>query len=216
MTPALGREPGRNSRFDGSPTPRVAIVGAGLGGLAVAVNLIKRGIRTFTIFEQASGLGGTWWHNCYPGAECDIPSALYSYSFKPHDWTRTHATQDEIQRYLEEVVDEYGFRSQIRLGTAVSDAVWDEASQSYRVRTSDGEQHVADVLVSAVGLLNVPRGMNWPGLESFSGPAFHSARWDQAAELGGKRVAVVGAGASAAQVVPTLAPAVSELVCFQR
>lgn len=194
----------------------VAIIGGGIGGIGAAVHLVRRGTRTFTVFEKSDGPGGTWWDNRYPGAECDIPSALYSYSFKPHDWTRTHASQAEIQAYLEETIDEYGIRENIRFGTAVVSAEWSDDRQQYLVSTGDGAQRWFDVVVSAVGMLNVPKIPDWPGIDTFEGPLFHSARWDPKAELDGKRVAVVGAGASATQVVPGLQPRVSELLSFQR
>lgn len=197
-------------------TPTVAIIGAGLGGIAAAVNLSKRGIRSFTVFEKSDGVGGTWWDNRYPGAECDVPSALYSFSFKLHDWTRTHASQAEIQEYLEEVVDDYEMRDRFRLGVGVVRAEWDEDRMQYLVTLTNGETHWFDVVVSAVGMLNVPNIPDWPGMESFNGPIFHSARWDSSVDLTGKRVAVIGAGASAAQVVPGLQPIVKELLTFQR
>lgn len=194
----------------------IAIIGAGIGGIAAAANLVRRGIRSFTIFEKSDGPGGTWWHNRYPGAECDVPSALYSYSFKPHDWSRTHARQAEIQSYLEETIDEFGIRPNLRLGVGVESAEWDDERQQYLVTTTTGETRWFDVVVSAVGMLNVPKIPDWPGMDSFAGPLFHSARWDPAADIDGKRVAVVGAGASAAQVVPGLQPHVEELLSFQR
>jgi cation diffusion facilitator CzcD-associated flavoprotein CzcO len=194
----------------------VAIIGGGIGGIGAAVHLVRRGTRTFTLFEKSEGPGGTWWDNRYPGAECDIPSALYSYSFKPHDWTRTHASQAEIQEYLEETIDEYRIRENIRFGVGVVSAEWSDERSQYLVTTDDGGRHWFDVVVSAVGMLNVPKIPDWPGIDSFQGPLFHSARWDPKAELDGKRVAVVGAGASATQVVPGLQPRVSELLSFQR
>lgn len=194
----------------------VAIIGAGIGGIAAAVNLARRGIRSFTLYEKSAGPGGTWWDNRYPGAECDVPSALYSYSFKLHDWTRTHATQAEIQAYLEETIDEYRIRPNLRFGAGVKSAEWSDERRQYLVTLDTGESRWFDVVVSAVGMLNVPKIPDWPGIDSFEGPLFHSARWDPAADLEGKRVAVVGAGASAAQVVPGLQPRVAELLSFQR
>lgn len=206
----------RSENSQDSAVVTVAIIGAGFGGIAAGVNLVQRGIRSFTIFDKAAGLGGTWWHNRYPGAECDVPSALYSYSFKPHDWTRTHAGHAEIQAYLEETVDDYAMRGNLRLGTGVSRADWDDQRQQYLVTLDDGQTQWFDIVVSAVGMLNVPRIPQWPGMEEFDGPIFHSARWDPTVDLTDKRVAVVGAGASAAQVVPGLQPIVSELLSFQR
>lgn len=194
----------------------VAIIGGGIGGIGAAVHLARRGTRTFTLFEKSEGPGGTWWDNRYPGAECDIPSVLYSYSFKPHDWTRTHASQEEIQGYLESTIDEYRIRDNIRFGVGVRSAEWSDERQQYLVTLDTDERRWFDVVVSAVGMLNVPKIPDWPGIDEFNGPLFHSARWDAKAELDGKRVAVIGAGASATQVVPGLQPRVSELLSFQR
>lgn len=204
------------AQLSDSQSVTVAIIGAGLGGIAVGVNLARRGIHAVTIFEAAPSPGGTWWHNQYPGAECDVPSDLYSYSFKQHDWTRTHAPQSEIQAYVEETIDEFGLRPMLRSGIGVTRAEWDDNRMQYLVSTDDGEFGWYDVVVSALGMLNVPKIPDWPGMDLFEGPLFHSARWDPSAELDGKRVAVVGSGASAAQVVPSLAPRVAALLSFQR
>jgi cation diffusion facilitator CzcD-associated flavoprotein CzcO len=197
------------------PPLRVAIVGAGLGGVAMAVNLAKRGIDNFTVFEGSAGPGGTWWDNRYPGAECDVASHLYSYSFQLQDWSRSHARQPEIQRYVESVIDGHGLRGRMRFGAAVTRAVWDEDTHTYTVTLQDGHAEQFDAVVSAVGLLNVPRYPSWPGLDTFAGPAFHTSRWEQR-DLAGKRVAVVGAGSTAAQVVPALSKIVGTLLTFQR
>lgn len=194
----------------------VAIIGAGFGGIGAGVNLKRRGVHDISIFEKSPGIGGTWWDNRYPGAECDVPSTLYSYSFKLHDWSRTHAPWHEIQEYLEETVDEYGLRESIRTGVGVDRAEWDDEREQYLVTLDTGEQRWFDVVISAVGMLNVPSIPEWPGRDSYTGPVFHSARWDDSVDLEGKRVAVVGAGASAAQVVPALQPRVKELLSFQR
>ena len=183
-------------------TPTVAVVGAGFGGIAAGVKLKRAGIHTFTIYESSLGIGGTWWDNTYPGAEVDVGSHLYCFSFKPHDWTRTHARQPELQKYLEETVDEFGLRPHLQLGVAVESATWDDDRHVWTVRLDDGTVDECDVLVSAVGFLNVPRYPDWPGLDDFAGPAFHTARWEHEHDLTGKTVAVVGTGSSATQVVP--------------
>jgi cation diffusion facilitator CzcD-associated flavoprotein CzcO len=206
----------RRSRRWASETPCVVIVGAGLGGIATGVKLKKAGIDSFTIFEKSLGPGGTWWDNRYPGAEVDVASQLYAYSFKPHDWSRTHARQAELQRYLEEVIDDYGLRPHLRFGTTVDEAVWDERTHTYAVRLRDGEELRAHVVVSALGLLNYPRYPDWPGLDSFEGPKFHTFRWEHEHDLTGKRVALVGTGSTATQVVPEIAPVVGRLYLFQR
>lgn len=196
--------------------PHVAVVGGGFGGIATGVKLRRRGIDTFTIFEKSAGPGGTWWDNRYPGAEVDVASHVYSYSFKGYDWSRTHARQEEIQRYLEEVVDEFGLRPHFRFSTAVEGCVWDEPTRSYTVTLRGGETLRADIVVSALGLLNYPRYPDWPGLDEFGGPKFHTFRWEHHHDLSGKTVAVVGTGSTASQVVPEIAPVVGHLYLFQR
>ena len=150
-------------------TPRVAIVGAGFGGIAAGVKLRQAGIHTFTLYESSLGVGGTWWDNTYPGAEVDVGSHLYCFSFKPHDWTRT-AQQPELQKYLEETVDEFELRRHLRLGVAVESATWDDDRHVWALRLHDGTVEEFHVLISAVGFLNVPRYPDWPGLDEFEGP----------------------------------------------
>jgi cation diffusion facilitator CzcD-associated flavoprotein CzcO len=176
----------------------------------------KAGIRDFRIIEKAAGLGGTWWDNQYPGAEVDVPSHLYSFPFKRFDWSRTHARQPEIQRYIKDLVDEYDLSPHVSLLTTVVEAVWEEDAQRYRVFLSSGEVITARVLISAVGLMNVPRYPGWPGLDEFERPKFHTARWEHEHDLSGKRVAVVGTGSTSSQVVASIAPVVEKLYVFQR
>lgn len=195
---------------------RVAIIGSGFGGIAMAVKLQQRTSAEFTIFEQDTGIGGTWFQNRYPGCEVDIPSHAYSFSFVKTDWPRTHATQSELLAYAEDVVDRFGLRGRIRLATRIESVVWDDASNTYAVTSENGETQEFDFVVSAVGLLNVPRVPDWPGLEDFEGISFHTSRWEHEHDLTGKRVAVVGTGSTAAQVVPALAPQVGELLVYQR
>src|SRR5579862_6553322 len=202
--------------FGPAGTPAVIVVGAGFGGIATGVKLKRAGIETFTIFESSLGVGGTWWDNTYPGAEVDVGSHLYCFSFKPHAWTRTHARQPELQKYLEETVDEFGLRPHLRLGTGVESATWDEGHHRWELRLDDGATDECDVLVSAVGFLNVPRYPDWPGLDRFEGPKFHTSRWQHDHDLTGKVVAVVGTGSSATQVVPAIQPIVERLYVFQR
>jgi cation diffusion facilitator CzcD-associated flavoprotein CzcO len=196
--------------------PNIAIIGAGLGGIAAAVQMRRAGIDNFTIFEQSAGPGGTWWDNTYPGVECDIPIAFYAYSFKPYDWPRTHASGPEIQTYVQSVVDDYRLAPQMRLNTRVTQVEWDEQRHLYTLTTEAGERLLFHVVVSALGLLNVPRYPDWPGLERFKGPKFHSARWEHQHELAGKTVAVVGIGSTACQVVPAIAPVAGKVVTFAR
>lgn len=202
--------------FGPAGTPRVAVVGAGFGGIAAGVYLRRAGIETFTIFESSLGIGGTWWDNTYPGAEVDVGSHLYCFSFKPHDWTRTHARQPEIQQYLEETVDEFGLRPHLRLGATVESTTWDDARHLWWVRLDDGSVDDYHVVISGVGFLNLPRYPSWPGLDEFTGPKFHTARWEPDHDLTGKTVAVVGTGSSATQVVPAIQPTVRKLYVFQR
>jgi cation diffusion facilitator CzcD-associated flavoprotein CzcO len=192
------------------------VVGGGFGGLAAGIYMKKAGIRDFRIIEKAAGLGGTWWDNHYPGAEVDVHSHLYSFPFKRFDWSRTHAQQPEIQRYIKDLVDEYDLSPHVSLLTTVVEAVWEEDAQRYRVSLSPGGVVTARVLISAVGLMNVPRYPDWPGLEDFKGPKFHTARWEHQHDLTGKRVAVVGTGSTSSQVVPSIAPVVEKLYLFQR
>jgi cation diffusion facilitator CzcD-associated flavoprotein CzcO len=209
-------KPTAEDLFGPAGTPRVAVVGAGFGGIAMGVNLKQAGIDTFTIYESSLGIGGTWWDNTYPGAEVDVGSHLYCFSFKPHQWTRTHARQPELQKYLEETVDEFGLRPHLRLGTPVESATWDEERHLWAVRLEDGTVDESHVVVSGVGFLNVPRYPDWPGLDDFAGPAFHTARWEHQHDLTGKTVAVVGTGSSATQVVPAIRPIVEQLYVYQR
>jgi len=202
--------------FGAAGTPQVVVVGGGFGGIAAGVKLKQAGIDTFTIFERSEAPGGTWWDNHYPGAEVDVASHLYSYSFMDYDWSRTHVRQPELQRYLEDVVDRFGLRPHFRFKTAVRSAVWDDLAHHYTVRLDGGEELTAHVVITALGLLNEPRYPDWPGLEDFAGPKFHTARWEHQHDLAGKTVAVVGTGSTSAQVVPTIAPEVGRLYVFQR
>jgi cation diffusion facilitator CzcD-associated flavoprotein CzcO len=196
---------------------RIAILGAGASGICLGVKLLAAGVRDFTIFEKASDVGGTWHDNRYPGACCDVPSHFYSFSFerKP-DWSRKFSPQAEIQDYFRHVVDKYGLRPHIRFGQEVSSARFDEAAGVWRLRTTAGEEHAAEVLVSGVGQLNRPHVPEFPGRESFRGAAFHSARWDHGVPLAGKRVAVIGNAASAVQFVPPVAEQAAHVDVFQR
>jgi cation diffusion facilitator CzcD-associated flavoprotein CzcO len=195
----------------------VAIVGAGFGGIGLAIRLKEAGIRDITILEKADDVGGVWRDNTYPGLTCDVPSHLYSLSFEPkHDWSRRFPQRAEIHAYLRECVEKYGLGESLRLGTEVAGADFDEGSGRWRIRIAGGEELEADFLVSATGQLSRPSYPDIPGLDDFEGPAFHSARWDHDVDLSGRRVAVVGVGASAIQFVPEIAREAGELVIFQR
>lgn len=195
---------------------RIAVIGAGLGGIATAVYLKKAGFSDFVIFERSSGPGGTWWQNTYPGCAVDIPSRAYSYSFMSrYDWKSVFARQPELQKYTEDVIDDYGIRDHLRFSTPVDRVEWDDAEQHYNV-SFDGKVEAFDIVVAAMGMFSEPRFPDWPGMEEFEGPLFHTAQWEHEHDLSGKVVAVVGTGSTAAQVIPALAPSVEHLYVYQR
>jgi len=195
----------------------VVVLGAGFGGLGMGAQLKQAGIENFAIFDKGPGLGGVWRDNSYPGAACDVPSHLYSFSFEPKtDWSRTYAPQAEIHGYMLHCVTKYQLRSRIRCNAEVASAAFDAAAALWRVTLSTGEELCAEVLISACGQLNQPAYPALPGIERFAGEAFHSARWRHDLDLSGKRVAVIGTGASAIQFVPQIQPQVGELKLFQR
>ncbi|MFH8990903.1 flavin-containing monooxygenase [Streptomyces sp. NPDC017940] len=195
---------------------RVAVIGSGFGGIGAAVRLRREGVTDFVVLERAAAVGGTWRDNSYPGCACDVPSHLYSFSFAPNpDWPRTFSGQEHIWDYLEGVADTFRLRPHIRLGTEVLKMTWDGEGLRWLIETSNG-RFSADVVVSATGPLSDPRTPDIPGLDSFPGKVFHSARWDHDYDLRGKRVAMVGTGASAIQIVPQIQREVSRLTLFQR
>ena len=196
---------------------RVAIMGAGAGGLGLAIRLATSGQRDFVLFEASDGVGGTWRANTYPGAACDVPSHLYSYSFalKP-DWSKTYANQPEILQYFEDCTDRFGIRPHLRPHTRITAARWDQGARHWCLTDAGGGTYVADVLVSAIGTFTTPSVPAIEGLGSFAGPCFHSARWEHEHDLVGSRVAVVGTGASVAQIVPELARDAAQVSVFQR
>ncbi|GAA3242865.1 flavin-containing monooxygenase [Dactylosporangium siamense] len=199
---------------------RVAIVGAGFGGLGAAIRLKQRGHDDFVVFERAAELGGTWRDNAYPGCACDVPSHVYSFSFALNPaWSSTYSPQPEIWAYLRDCADRYALRPSIRFDTDVRQASWDATAGHWRIETSQrGSQRewTADVLISAGGPLNEPVIPKLPGLETFRGETFHSSRWNHDHDLTGRRVAVIGTGASAVQFVPAIQPSVERLALFQR
>jgi cation diffusion facilitator CzcD-associated flavoprotein CzcO len=195
---------------------RVAIVGAGFAGLCTAIKLKEAGIEDFVVLERASDLGGTWRDNTYPGCACDVPSHLYSFSFAPNpNWSHIFARQAEIQQYLRDCARRFRVLGQIRFNHEVQAADWDDGADRWRVKTSGGE-YTARVLVAAAGPLSQPSTPKLPGLERFAGTSFHSARWDHDHDLRGKRVAVIGTGASAIQFIPKIQSTVGQLHLFQR
>ncbi|KOV62718.1 flavin-containing monooxygenase [Streptomyces sp. MMG1121] len=195
---------------------RVAVIGSGFGGLGAAVRLRREGITDFVVLERADSVGGTWRDNSYPGCACDVPSHLYSFSFAPNpDWPRTFSGQRHIRAYLEHVTDLFGLRPHIRFGSEVKLMSWDAENLRWNIETTRGSLS-ADVVVSATGPLSDPKIPEIPGLESFPGKVFHSARWDHDYDLRGKRVAMIGTGASAIQIVPAIQREVDRLTLFQR
>lgn len=192
------------------------VVGAGISGLAAAIKLREQGVDDFKIIEQADRVGGTWRDNTYPGCGCDVPSALYSYSFAPSSqWSHLFAKQPEILDYLETVSADYGITPLISFDTALEDARWDEARHLWVLKTSRGED-LARSVIFATGPITQPKMPDLAGLKGFTGEMFHSARWQHDLDLRGKRVAVIGTGASAIQFVPQIQPEVEQLYVFQR
>jgi cation diffusion facilitator CzcD-associated flavoprotein CzcO len=211
-TMALSADPGPEER-----THAVVIVGTGFAGVGMAIALRKAGVRNFVILEKADRVGGTWRENTYPGCACDIRSHLYSFSFEPKsDWTREFAPQPEILGYIEHCVAKYGLAPHIRFHTEVTGAEYDEASAAWQVNTASGAVIRGKALVIGQGPLHIPNVPELPGLERFEGRAFHSAQWDHDYDLTGKKVAVIGTGASAIQFVPQIAEQTAHLTVFQR
>ncbi len=194
---------------------RVVVIGAGFGGIGAAIELRAHGYTDVTILDAASGIGGTWLANTYPGAACDVPSHLYSYSFaQRRSWSRLCSPQSEILEYLRTVAHEHGVDDVVVPHTSVNRCVWED--DRWAVEADDGRRWEADVLVIATGQLHAPAVPAIPGIDDFAGHTFHSARWDHDHDLTGRRVAVVGTGASAVQFVPELAPIAGHLSVFQR
>jgi cation diffusion facilitator CzcD-associated flavoprotein CzcO len=200
-----------------SRTPEVLIVGAGFGGIAAAIELRRHGVADITILEKASDLGGTWFYNSYPGAACDVPSHLYSFSFaQRRNWSRLCSPQAEIHAYLHDVARTYGIDALVQTNTTVTSCAWDAERCRWNVETESGAVHQADALILATGQLDQPSRPRIDGVDTFAGHSFHSAEWDHSYSLAGKRVAVIGTGASAVQFVPEIAPLVKQLSVFQR
>jgi len=197
--------------------PRIVIAGCGFGGIAMAVALKKAGIESFVIVERGSDVGGVWRDNSYPGAACDVPSRLYSFSFaSDFPWSHSFAPQCEIHAYLRQCIDRFGLAPHLRLNTEIAGAAFDDDELRWKLQTADGDTIDAEIFVSAVGLFNRPYLPELPGRDAFAGRQFHSARWDHDFPLAGKNVAVIGTGASAIQFVPEIAREVRQLHVFQR
>ncbi|MBM3658189.1 MAG: NAD(P)/FAD-dependent oxidoreductase [Actinobacteria bacterium] len=201
----------------GTDRVQVAIIGAGPGGLCMGKRLLDEGFDDFVLLEKSDGVGGTWNLNRYPGCECDVQSALYSFSFEiKADWSKPYGTQPEILAYMEHVAEKFGVLPHVRLGNGVTRAVWDETSATWALTLDDGATVTADVVVSAIGMFN---DLAWPaidGLDDFAGTMFHSAQWNWDHDLTGERVAVIGAAASAVQFVPEIRKQAAMVHLFQR
>jgi cation diffusion facilitator CzcD-associated flavoprotein CzcO len=196
---------------------KLAIIGSGFAGLGMAIQLKKAGYDDFVILEKDEDLGGTWRDNRYPGCACDVPSHMYSFSYELNpDWSRMFAPQEEIWAYLRRCADKYELRPHIRFGSAVDALEWDDEARHWRVTLTDGTVLTPKAVVSGIGALHMPSLPAIPGAERFAGTAFHSARWDHSCDLTGKRVAVIGTGASAIQFVPRVASEAASLRVFQR
>lgn len=204
-----------------APTPvrevEALIIGAGPSGLSACIKLKEQGVTDTVILDQANRIGGTWAVNDYPGLQCDVPSEMYSLGFAPNpEWTRTYAPQAEIQRYLEKVAHDFGIVDHIRLNTRVEDASWDAASARWHITTAGGEHYIARFFIPAAGYIGEAKMPHFPGQDSFKGAVFHSGLWNHDYDLRGKRVAVIGCGASAIQFLPAIQPKVGHIYSFQR
>ena len=196
-------------------TPKIAILGAGMSGLGMAMQLRRADIHNFTIYEKADAVGGTWRENTYPGVACDVPSHLYSFSFEPNsNWSHTFSPGAEIWQYTEHCADKYELRPHLRLGHELEETRFTDGR--WYLRFANGHSCQADVVISALGGLHIPSHPDIPGAESFAGDSFHSAQWNHSVPLAGRRVLVLGSAASAVQLVPEIAAQVSELAVFQR
>jgi cation diffusion facilitator CzcD-associated flavoprotein CzcO len=195
----------------------VTVIGAGFSGIGAAIKLDQAGFRDFVVLEEGDGVGGAWHWNTYPGIAVDIPSFSYQFSFeKRSDWSRVYAPGRELKAYAEDCVDKYGVRDRIRLRAKVVGARFDEEGNFWRLQLQDGEELTSRFVIGATGVFSQPKPPTIPGLDTFAGAAMHTARWDHTVDLTGKRVAVIGTGASAIQVIPAIAPLVEQLTVFQR
>src|SRR3954466_12599382 len=199
------------------PEHEVVVIGAGFSGIGAAILLDKAGFSDYLVVEEGDGVGGAWHWNTYPGIAVDIPSFSYQFSFETRgDWSRVYAPGDELKAYAEHCVDHYGLRDRIRLNAKIVDAKFDESSHTWRLTTDDGRETSARYVVGATGVFTQPKRPDIPGLDDFAGPMMHTARWDHSLDLRGKRVGVIGTGASGVQLIPAIAEQVEEITVFQR
>ncbi len=215
MSEALRQEERQSQADQADRHVRVAVLGAGMSGICMGITLRRQGIEDFVILEKADSAGGTWRENTYPGVACDVPSHVYSFSFELNpDWSHAYSSGREIWEYCERCIDKYALRPNIRFDTAVEAVTYEHGR--WRVRISGGREITADAVVSGLGGLHVPKHADITGRETFAGTMFHTARWNHEHDLSGKRVAIIGTGASAAQVLPSIAGEVAEVTVFQR
>ena len=201
----------------GAADHEVVVIGAGFAGIGAAIKLRRAGFSDFVVLDEADGVGGTWHWNTYPGVAVDIPSFSYQFSFeKRSDWSRVYAPGRELKAYAEHCTDKYGVRGHFRLNTKVVAATFDEDEDVWRIDTAGGEQITARFVIAATGVFSQPKLPDVPGVETFAGATLHTARWDHSVATAGKRVAVIGTGASGVQVIPALASEVEHLTVFQR
>ena len=197
-------------------TSTCIIIGTGFSGIAMAIQLKEKGIQDFIILEKAKEVGGTWRENTYPGAECDIPSALYSYSFEPYpDWKYKWSLQPQILEYIKYVAKKHKLYQYIQFDKEMIAAEWEESTGLWNINTKDGATYQTKTLVSAIGQLHHPSTPDFKGKDSFSGTSFHSAQWDHSVSLEGKTVGVIGNGASGAQFIPEIAKTAKQVFVFQ-
>ena len=203
--------------MDAALDHEIVVIGAGFAGIGAAIKLRQAGFSDFVVLDEADGVGGTWHWNTYPGVAVDIPSFSYQFSFeKRSDWSRTYAPGRELKAYAEHCTDKYGVRGHFRLNTRVAGMTFDEDADAWHIDTADGKRISARFVIVATGVFTQPKLPEIPGAETFAGPTIHTARWDHSVQLQGKRVAVIGTGASGVQVIPAIAPEVQRLTVFQR
>ena len=194
----------------------VIIIGSGFGGQLAALNLVKEGVEDFLMLERRDFMGGTWSQNVYPGAAVDVPSTLYSLASEPYDWTQMYAEQNELNEYTDFIINKHNLREKTATGTTVTEIEWDECLRRWRVAVEGGEAYLAQFVINASGPLSTPVIPDFKGRDTFKGKSFHSNNWDSTYDYKDKRVAIIGSGASAAQIIPAIADDVAHLDIFQR
>ncbi|CAG0905307.1 unnamed protein product [Cyprideis torosa] len=216
LVPPTGGRPDSNPILAPMKDYEIIIIGSGFGGQVAAINLKKRGIDNFRILERRDFMGGTWCQNTYPGAAVDVQSPLYSISFEPYPWSQMLAEQDELETYTNRVIEKYGIKEKTKTHHNVNEIRWNDEEKLWYIEIEGKDTHRCNYIINATGPLSTPVIPNFKGKENFAGKSFHSNNWDHSYDYKGKRVAIIGSGASAAQIIPTIAPDVAELHVFQR